>query len=320
MRRSPAATMSDHTPPTTLADPPSRPPLPPSGSPLRPLWLAAAFGVFLFLGWMLLASLWQPRLDWIALPGHYPRILACYGCLDAFALALSAAFLCGLEGRPFHTLGLSLAPGWLLDASVGMAWGAGVISVAAFFLFVSRAASFPPLASRSFSHFVFLSVFFLLSSSFEELTFRGYALQRAAVSFGPVAAALVSSALFGWAHLANPQATLLSSLNTALAGLLLAAARLRSRALWMPIGLHFAWNLFLGPVLEFPVSGYSFGAAGVIASPSRMAWLSGGAYGPEGGLVLTLVVAVAILLLIRFPLPSSSLRPPSDVDLPGTEG
>jgi membrane protease YdiL (CAAX protease family) len=311
--RAPSCRMSDPSQPAELRKPSSRAPLLSSGALLRSLWLAAAFGVFLFLGWMLLATLWEPRLDWFAV-GRGTRVLFYYGCLDGFALALSAAFLCGLEGRRFRDLGLSFAPGWLLQMAVGMAWGAAVISSSAFLLVVSRAAAVFPFASRSLSRLLFLSAFLLLSSTFEELTFRGYALQRAADALGPVLAALISSALFGWAHFANPQATLFSTVNTALAGLILAIARLRSRALWMPIGLHFAWNFFLGPVFSFPVSGYTFGSSHVPSPAAGPLWFSGGAYGPEGSVALTAVLAVAIPLLLLLPVPGSSLRTRSGVN------
>jgi membrane protease YdiL (CAAX protease family) len=305
--------MSDPTQPAEMRNPSTHSPLLSSGSLLRPLWLAAAFGVFLFLGWMLLAILWEPRLDWFV-AGHGARVLFYYACLDGFALALSVAFLCGLEGRRFRDLGLSFARGWLLQTAVGMAWGAGVVSSTALLLVVSRAAAVSPSASRSLSRFLFLSAFLLFSSAFEELTFRGYALQRAADALGPVLAALISSALFGWAHLANPQATLFSAVNTALAGLVLAIARLRSRALWMPIGLHFAWNFFLGPVFSFPVSGYSFSPSHVSALAAGPLWFSGAAYGPEGSVALTAVLAVAIPLLLFLPVPGSSLSTPSEVN------
>ncbi|HUJ39222.1 MAG TPA: type II CAAX endopeptidase family protein [Candidatus Acidoferrales bacterium] len=306
--------MSQHTQPASLL-PSSRPAPPaPSHSPLHPFWLAVAFGVFLFLGWMFLAGLWRFRFEWVTTPGHRYSALLYVLSLDAFALTLSAAFLCALEGSQFRALGLSFSPRWLLQSGVGFASGAAVVSVTAALLSVSHAARLAPFASHSFSRFLFLSVFLLLAAAFEELTFRGYALQRVADSVGPVLAALLSSVLFGWAHMANPQASLLSAFNTALAGGLLAVARLRSRALWMPIGLHFAWNLFLGPVFGLAVSGYSFGVGGRSVPAPGLAWYSGGAYGPEGGLALTFVVAAAILLLLRIPLPASSLRPPSDVD------
>jgi len=273
----------------------------PPQSVLRPLGLAASFAVFLYVGWMLLAGFFQPRADWFAGGGWHSPLLFYYACLDAFALALSAAFLCGLDGRSFRMLGLSFFSGWFRQAALGLSWGVCVISAAVLLLFIARAADVALFASPSLSRLLFLAFFLLLSSVFEELTFRGYALVRAADAVGAVIACLASSALFGFAHFANPQATLLSSLNTALAGVLLSIARLRSRALWMPIALHFAWNFSLGPVFSFPVSGYTFGALRLSAPAPGPLWLSGGAYGPEASVALTLALVGAIPLLLRFP-------------------
>jgi len=272
----------------------------PRASILRPLSLAASFAIFLYLGWMLLAVCFQPRDQWTG-ARERALLLLYYGCLDAFALGLSAAFLCGLERLRFGLLGLRFDRGWLRHLGAGLAWGAGVIFAAVLTLSLTGAVDVGAFASRAPSRILFLALFFALSSTFEELTFRGYALVRAADSVGPVIACLASSALFGLAHLANPEATLLSSLNTALAGVLLAIARLRSRALWMPIALHFAWNFSLGPLFSFPVSGYTFGAEHDSAVAAGPRWLSGGAYGPEGSIALTAVLVVAIALLLCFP-------------------
>ena len=282
----------------------------PPTSVLLPISLAASFAIFLYLGWMLLALGFQPRDQWFG--GRSPALpLLYYLCLDGFALGLSAAYLCGLEGLGFGLLGLRFDRGWLRHIGTGLAWGAGVISASILLLLLAGAAHVAVFASRSPSHILFLVFFLGFSATFEELTFRGYALVRAADSVGPVAACLASSALFGFAHFANPQATPLSSLNTALAGVLLAIARFRSRALWMPIALHFAWNFSLGPVFSFPVSGYTFGADHLSAAGPP--WLSGGAYGPEASVALTVVLVVAIPLLLRFPrrllpLPSAAIQ------------
>jgi CAAX protease family protein len=299
---------------STAPPPPVHAPRRPAELSLRPLWQAASFAVLLYVAWMLLAGLFQPRLEWIAGTAFAPRLLLYYLCLDAFALALSAAYLCLLDGGSFSALGLSFDCKWLRQAILGIAWGSGVISVTALLLFLSRAVTLPSIPFRSSPHLALLTVFLLLAATFEELTFRGYALQRLAQVLGPVAAAALSSALFGLAHYGNPQATLLSTFNTVLAGVLLAAARLRSRALWMPIGLHFGWNLFLGPVYSFPVSGYTFGVRGLAASTAVPQWLTGGAYGPEGSAPLTAVLLAAILLLLRLPISGSSLRSQSAVD------
>jgi len=297
--------MRDSTLFTAIPGPPASAGRRPSEPALRSLWQAASFSVLLYVGWMLLAGLFQPRLDWFAGTAFAPRLLLYYLCLDGFALALSAAYLCLLDSERFRALGLSFHSKWFLQSIAGLAWGSGVISVTAFLLFLWRALTLPSIAFNLSLHLILLVAFLFLAATFEELTFRGYALQRLSEVLGPVAAACLSSALFGLAHYGNPQATLLSTFNTALAGILLAAARLRSRALWMPIGLHFGWNLFLGPVFSFPVSGYAFGGR-ALAAPIRVPlWLTGGAYGPEGSVVLTAVLLAAILLFLSLPLPSA---------------
>jgi CAAX protease family protein len=306
--------MRDSTQSTAAPHPPARSPRRLSEPALRPLWQAASFAVLLYVGWMLLAGLFQPRLEWIADPAFAPRLLLCYLCLDGFALALSAAYLCLLGGENFSLLGLSLHSKWLLQTIVGFAWGSGVISATAFLLLLARAVKFPSIPSSSSPQIALLAAFLFLAAMFEELTFRGYALQRLAQALGPLAAVAVSSALFGVAHYGNPQATPLSTFNTVLAGVLLASARLRSRALWMPIGLHFGWNFFLGPVFSFPVSGYAFGVRRLADSAAVPQWLTGGAYGPEGSAALTAILLAAILLLLRLPIPISSLGPQSEVD------
>jgi membrane protease YdiL (CAAX protease family) len=300
--------MHDSTLFAATPSPPASPPRRPSETALRPLWQAASFSVLLYVGWMLLAGLFQPRLDWFAAAAFGPRLLLYYLSLDGFALALSAAYLCLLDGERFRALGLSFDSWWFLQAIAGLAWGSGVISVTALLLFLSRAAVLPSISFSPSPQLILLVAFVFLAATFEELTFRGYALQRLSEVFGPVAAACLSSALFGLAHYGNPQATLLSTFNTVLAGIFLAGARLRSRALWMPIGLHFGWNLFLGPVFSFPVSGYAFGGRALAAPTGVPLWLTGGAYGPEGSVALTAVLLAAILLLLRLPLPSAPIQ------------
>ena len=268
---------------------------------LHPLSLAGSFGVFLYLGWMLLARAFHLQTGWFAGAGWHWTPLVYYCCLDAFALALSAAFLCGFDGRSFRLLGLAIFPGCFRHAMVGLGCGVCVISLATLLLQLTHADDVVLFAARSGGSVLFLVCFLVLAAAFEEMAFRGYALARAADSVGPVVACLVSSALFGFAHSANPQATLLSTANTALAGVLLSIARLRSGALWMPIALHFAWNFSLGAVFSFPVSGLALGATRFSSPGPGPMWLTGGAYGPEASVLLTAALAVAIPLLLRYP-------------------
>jgi hypothetical protein len=138
---------------------------------------------------------------------------------------------------------------------------------------------------------ILLFLLLMVAAADEELVFRGYPFQRLVEVAGPVAAVVVASALFGAAHLRNPFQSWISTLNTALVGVMLAICYLRTRALWLPLGIHFAWNFVQGYVLGLPVSGVAFPRAIFQTKISGPSWLSGGAYGPEGSILCLSVIA-----------------------------
>ena len=110
---------------------------------------------------------------------------------------------------------------------------------------------------------------------------------------------LVTSALFGAVHAANPGANLFSSLAIALeAGVILAGAYAVTGRLWMPIGLHAGWNFAEGALFGMSVSGGPESAAlshGILRGPTI---LTGGAFGPEASIVAVLLcLAVGVILL-----------------------
>ena len=130
----------------------------------------------------------------------------------------------------------------------------------------------------------------------EEIWVRGYWLQNIAEGGHIKSAVIVSSVLFGLLHGGNPNITLLAVLNLMLAGVYLAWGYVRTRSLWLPIGLHFGWNLFEGTVFGFPVSGTSPYAV-VKINVFGAQWLTGGKFGPEGGLVIWGVMALGAALV-----------------------
>jgi uncharacterized protein len=133
----------------------------------------------------------------------------------------------------------------------------------------------------------------------EEVMFRGYAFQRLVDSIGPSTATLLVSALFASAHLGNPGATAAAWCSTFLAGCLFSAAYLRTRALWLGWGMHFAWNAATALLFGLPVSGLA-DYSPVLSSYTRgPVWLTGGGYGPEGSATVIAVLLAMLVVLVR---------------------
>ena len=137
----------------------------------------------------------------------------------------------------------------------------------------------------------------LLVSVFEELLIRGVIFRIAENAWGSRRALVLSTVVFVAAHLPG-EISLMGVLVTAAASLAFTAAYQLSRRLWLPMGMHFAWNYLFSAVFSVPVSGHA--AKGWLhGSMSGPDWLSGGAYGVEASATALLVWAVAAMLLLR---------------------
>ncbi len=133
----------------------------------------------------------------------------------------------------------------------------------------------------------------------EELALRGLVFRLVEEALGTWWSLAISALLFGALHLGNPHATPASAAAIAFeAGILLAAAYLVTRRLWLPMGIHAAWNFVQGGVFGIPVSGGA--SQGWLHSRlSGPAWLSGGGFGAEATVVAFAACLVAGLVLLR---------------------
>jgi membrane protease YdiL (CAAX protease family) len=132
----------------------------------------------------------------------------------------------------------------------------------------------------------------------EELLFRAVLFRIVEARWGTLTSLLVNVLLFALAHMANEHVTALAILNTGVAGLGLCAGWLLTRSLWLPLGMHLAWNYLFDGVLGVPVSGHA--ARGWLhVQLSGPEWLSGGAYGVEGSLATLLVWGAAAAWMLR---------------------
>jgi len=144
----------------------------------------------------------------------------------------------------------------------------------------------------------------------EEVRNRGILFRLLEQNLGTWVAMGLSALLFGFSHWKNPGATVWSSLAIAFeGGVLVAALYAATRSLWLPVGVHWAWNLFEGPVFGAAVSGNSVGALaqGELTGPS---WLTGGAFGPEAGLPALVVGGAAGVLAVVWMVRRGEVLPP----------
>jgi len=191
------------------------------------------------------------------------------------------------QGKPvLRGLGL----GWDRRARRDLIAGVAISSLAMLGIFAVEAAAGAiatmPLAQQSWGE---LGSWFLgkaAASVKEEILMRGLLLSGLVLALRErrLPAILLSAIAFGCIHLSNPGATWLSVLGNGLGGVIYGVAFLFAGSLWLAIGLHFAWNFVQGPVLGFPVSGMAAGGLQQVHDLGP-AWLTGGAYGPEAGLV-----------------------------------
>jgi uncharacterized protein len=132
----------------------------------------------------------------------------------------------------------------------------------------------------------------------EELMFRGLPQVLLGRTLGMGVAIVALSAVFGLFHALNPDVTALALGNIALAGVLLALAFLLPGGLWTAWGVHLGWNATIA-ALDAPVSGLPFRIPLIDYDPGSPAWVGGGAFGPEGGVIATAVLLVGCYFLGR---------------------
>jgi len=232
--------------------------------------------------------------------------------------AMLVGWACGalFEELPFRALGCSPRDGWLKNLGIGSALGALTLLLAAGLATVTRGIHFSldPAGARYIGQTLATSLLiFLFAAATEEMLFRGYPLQTLTRANLAWLGVLLTSLPFAAVHLNNPNVVPgFTFVNTALAGVWLATAYLRTRSLWLPFGLHWSWNWTQASLLGLPVSGINRVAPAPLlhAFNSGPDWLTGGAYGIEGGAACTLALLISTAVIWRTKLISrADVRP-----------
>lgn len=280
---------------------------------LRALFrVPAAGGVFLFY-----LSLIVPLIGIlegaVGLPGIVTQTLAI-----ALLLVGLAAITWFVDRRHLRDMGLVVDRQWGLDLVAGFAIGFGMVVVAVGGLLAAGAASVGTAYAPEAPDFVFGTdstalgvfsglLFFGAFATLEEVLVRGYLLVNIAEGIrrfsstdrrAVLGAIGATAALFGLLHAANPGGTALSLLNIAVAGVFFGVAYAATDRLAFPIGAHVAWNFALGSVFGLPVSGLQTDASLLAVEVEGSTLLTGGEFGPEGGIVMLVGLVAGIAAFV----------------------
>lgn len=226
--------------------------------------------------------------------------------MAALAIALYAGFTKFVERRPVSDLSL---PGAGREWGIGLLVGAGLYTISVVILMglgMYRIQGLNPWT------YVIPAVAMALNSGiFEELVFRGVLFRSVEDLFGSWVSLVVSAAVFGLIHLMNPAATLLGAIYISIeAGVLLAAAYMLTRRLWLSIGFHMSWNYVQSAIFSGIVSGNA-PAPGLIRSNIKGPdVLTGGAFGLESSVIAFAVCTLAGVVLLIMAVRRGKILPP----------
>ena len=198
--------------------------------------------------------------------------------------------------EPFTSIGLEFS-GYKDDFVSGLLLGVGLIVLGFGTLYIFNFLSVTSIQFSLIDQLFYLSLFAVVSLN-EEIAIRGYILQNLSRSFNKYIALVLSSLVFMIMHIGNPNMSAVPLFNLFLAGLLLGVYCIHKNNLWFPIGAHITWNYFQGPVLGFEVSGNDVDSI-FIQSLNGSELITGGEFGFEGSIILTVFMIIGIVYLDR---------------------
>lgn len=173
-------------------------------------------------------------------------------------LVVSWGMLRFVEHRPFVSLGFELRNA-LQDSVLGIVIGTGMLLLSMVVLWLGGWAKLHHSGVISGLALAAAGLAMLMNTVTQEILVRDYILQSIQARSGAIPAVILSSIIFALLHLPAARSAPLAMLNLFAIGLLYGYARVVTGNLWSPMGMHFAWNFVLGPVLGLVVSGKALG-------------------------------------------------------------
>ncbi len=277
---------------------------------IRSGWRAGVFLFAFFALSVIFLVVEEMAVSVLPIDGSTAKML--FFAINSSGLLILGLGLGGAAGKvferlPYRLLGAAFTKGWLKHLFLGIIIGAATLGFAVLITFIFGGEKFElnrSDGSKAVATSLGISfVVFALGAAWEEAFFRGYILQTFTRSGLTWLAIALTSSFFGIVHLANPNSTAISTINTILAGLLFSFAYLKTRDLWLVWGLHLMWNWMQGSFFGIEVSGLT----DITTNPllreidTGPTWLTGTTYGIEGGLACTIAIAISIGIVYYLP-------------------
>ena len=210
-----------------------------------------------------------------------------------FVLGITWIFRRYIDSKSFVSMGYSMK-GRLKDCIYGILVGLVLISLGFFSLLFTDYLEITQIVF-SFKIVAGSFFFYLVAAMIEEVIFRGYVLNNLMEYGNKYLALFLSSVLFALIHGMNPNLTIIAMVNLAIAGGVLGITYIYTKNIWYPVFLHVSWNYFQGPIYGFEVSGTQ--AASIISQKvSGNELITGGSFGFEGSIILTVLMIVLIIV------------------------
>ncbi len=204
------------------------------------------------------------------------------------------------QANPIGEQGLTRRPGWRREAGMGLATGWGVALVCIVPMLIVGGIEISVFTQPSaWSWLAIDAGYFALAALAEEVAFRGYAFQRFVRAVGAPGATLGFAAIYAILQVLIPGSSHPSLAVSIAFSLLLSAAYLRTRALWVSWGLNFGWKASRALIFGLAVSGDSSRSPVVQGDPMGPFWLTGGAFGLDGSWITFVVLLAALPVLYR---------------------
>lgn len=202
--------------------------------------------------------------------------------------------------HPVSRQGLAMRSGWVGEFGLGIAFGWGIALVCVLpMITLGALALHLSVSPASLGWLVADCAYFALATLAVQVAFRGYPFQRAIGVIGEIPAALMFSVLYGILRAWLPGAGRASMAVSIALGLLLSMAYLRTRALWLPWGIHFGWVASRALFFGLPINGVSTHSPVIQGEPMAAYWLTGSDFGLDGTWLAFWVILLALPFLYR---------------------